>query len=71
MLPSQIANTQKWIASSTRQVAYAATWIEPPDGEHQPHVAYLGLAHKVQQRGLAVVNVAHHGDHGRARHQEF
>ena len=30
---------------------------------------HVGLADRVQQRGLAVVDVAHDGDHRRARHQ--
>src|SRR5262249_6385129 len=29
----------------------------------------VGMANRVEQRGLAVVNVSHHGDHRRARHE--
>jgi hypothetical protein len=38
-------------------------WVMPPASPE----ATLGAADEVEQRGLAVVNVAHHRDHGRTR----
>ena len=31
----------------------------------------IGIADGVEQRGLAVIDMAHDGDHGRTRHQVF
>ena len=42
-------------------------WVIPPASPG----GHLGLADRVEQRGLAVVHVAHDGDHGRPVHEVF